>query len=178
MASLQEQLLKAGVVDKKKAKKIKLAKYSQSKKIPKGHTQLDENKLQAKEALAEQVAKDKALNKEKKRVAEAKAIQAQIIQLIKSNIVDCKSGEVPYQFTDNNSIKKIYVTEVVQKQLSKGIVAIVKLADTYEVVPAKVAEKISLRDEDIIVLLNDNVETEIDTDDPYADYQIPDDLMW
>lgn len=178
MASLQDQLLKAGVVDKKKAKKIKLAKHSHSKKMPKGQAQIDENKLLAEAALADRIAKDKALNKEKKRLADAKAIQSQIIQLIQTNAVDCKRGEISYQFTDDNLIKKIYVTETVQKQLSKGIVAIAKLAESYEVVPAKVAEKIAQRDESIVVLLNDAVDTEIDADDPYADYQIPDDLMW
>ena len=178
MASLQDQLLKAGVVNKKKAKKIKLAKHSKAKKTPKGQTQVDENKLQTEAALAERIAKDKALNKEKKRLADEKAIQAQIIQLIKSNAIDSNQGDTSYQFTDNNVIKKVYVSEQVQKQLSKGIVAIAKLADSYEVVPAKVAEKIAQRDESIIVLLNDNIETEVDADDPYADYQIPDDLMW
>lgn len=178
MASLQDQLLKAGVVNKKKAKKIKLAKHSKSKKAPKGQAQIDENKQLAEIALAERVAKDKALNIEKKRLADNKAVQAQIIQLIKSNAIDSKQGDSAYQFTDNNVIKKIYVTETVHKQLSKGFVAIAKLADGYEVVPAKVAEKIAQRDETIIVLLNDSVESEIDADDPYADYQIPDDLMW
>ncbi len=178
MASLQDQLLKAGVVNKKKAKKIKLAKYSQSKKQPKGHTPIDENKLQAEAQLAERVAKDKALNKENKRLADEKAVQAQIIQLIKANAIDCKNGDVAFQFTDNKTIKKTYVTELLQKQLSKGIVGIAKLAESYELVPAIVADKIAQRDESIIVLMNDNIDTEIDADDPYADYQIPDDLMW
>ena len=178
MASLQDQLLKAGIVDKKKAKKIKLAKHSQAKKQPKGHLQLDENRLQAEKALAERIAKDKAMNKEKQALAEQKAIQAQIIQLIKSNAIDNQNGEVSYQFTDGKVIAKIYVTEQLQKQLSKGIIAIAKLDESYEMVPAIVAEKIRQRNTSVIVLLNDNVKTEIDEDDPYADYQIPDDLMW
>ena len=42
--------------------------------------------------------------------------------------------------------------------------------------PTTVAEKIRQRDEAAVVLLNDrNVQ---DEDDPYADYPIPDDLMW
>ena len=178
MASLQDQLLKAGIVDKKKAKKIKLTKHSQAKKQPKGHVHIDENKVLAEKALAERIAKDKAMNKEKQEKAEQKAIQAQIIQLIKSNAIDCKKGELSYQFTDGKVIAKIYVTEQLKKQLSNGIIAIAKLNESYEMVPAVVAEKISQRDSAIIVLLNDNVKTEIDEDDPYADYQIPDDLMW
>ena len=34
------------------------------------------------------------------------------------------------------------------------------------------------RDAQVIVLLNRNESVEVDEDDPYADYQIPDDLMW
>jgi len=178
MASLQDQLLKAGIVNKKKAKKIKLAKHSQAKKQPKGHHQIDENKLQAEKALAERIAKDKAMNKEKQALAEQKAIQAQIIQLIKSNAIDNQNGEISYQFTDGKVIAKIYVTDQLQKQLSKGIIAIAKLGEAYEMVPAIVAEKISQRDSNIILVLNDNITTEMDEDDPYADFQIPDDLMW
>jgi len=178
MASLQDQLLKAGIVDKKKAKKVRLAKHIQSKKQPKGQVHLDENKIQAEKALAERTAKDIAMNKEKQLKAEAKAIQAQIIQLIKVNAIDCQNGEISYQFTDANIISKIYVTEILQKQLSNGIVAIAKLGNDYHVVPAVVAEKIIQRDASFIIVLNDNIKTETDEDDPYADYQIPDDLIW
>jgi len=178
MASLQDQLLKAGIVDKKKAKKIKLAKHSQTRKQPKGHVQVDENKLQVEKALADRLAKDRAMNKEKQLIAEQKAIQAQIIQLIKSNAIDSQKGDIAYQFTDGKLIAKIYVSELIQKQLSKGIVAIAKIDDHYEVVPAIIAEKICQRDSQVIVVQNDNIKSEIDEDDPYADYQIPDDLMW
>ena len=178
MASLQDQLLKAGIVDKKKVKKVRLAKHIQTKKQPKGQVQVDENKLQAEKALAERIAKDKAMNKEKQLKAENKAIHAQIIQLIKVNAIDCQNGEIAYQFTDANVISKIYVTELLQKQLSDGILAIAKLKDDYHMVPAVVAEKIIQRDASFIIVLNDNLKTETDQDDPYADYQIPDDLIW
>jgi len=178
MASLQDQLLKAGIVDKKKAKKIKLNKHTASKKQPKGQVKVDENKLQVEKERAERVAKDKAMNKELKLKAEKKAIQAQIIQLIKSHAIEHHKGELSYQFTDGSVIKKLFVSDLQKKQLSNGILAIARLNDGYEMVPAIVAEKISQRDTEVIVLLNDNVKTEIDEDDPYADYQIPDDLMW
>ncbi len=178
MASLQDQLFKAGIVDKKKVKKVRLAKHIQTKKQPKGQAHIDENKLQTEKALAERTAKDRAMNKEKQLKAEKKAIQAQIIQLIKVNTIDCRNGEIAYQFTDANIISKLYVTELLQKQLSDGIVAIVKLEDDYHLIPAVVAEKITQRDASFIIVLNDNLKTEIDEDDPYADYQIPDDLIW
>jgi len=118
------------------------------------------------------------MNKEKQLKAEEKAIQAQIIQLIKANAIDYRNGEISYQFTDANIISKIYVTGLLQKQLSEGIVAIAKLGEEYYLVPAVVAEKINQRDASFIIVLNEHQETEADKDDPYADYQIPDDLIW
>ena len=47
----------------------------------------------------------------------------------------------------------------------------------YEIIPREAALKIQERDASRIVLLNTHVE-EPDADDPYAAYQIPDDLMW
>ena len=181
MASLQDQFLKAGLVDNKRVKKVKQEKRKQHKKQklqPKGQVEVDVNKEQVKEMLAERTAKDKAMNLDKQLLADKKAIQAQITQLIKAHAIDSGRADVAYQFTDGALIQKIYVNETVQRQLSKGMVAIAQLDDGYVVVPAVVAEKITQRDASIIVLLNDNIKTEIDEDDPYADYQIPDDLMW
>lgn len=177
MASLQDQLLKAGIVDAKKAKKIKQEKRKQAKQQPKGSVQVDEAKQLAQQALAEKAAKAKALNKQQQQQAEKKAIQAQIIQLISRHRIDRGDGDIAYQFTDGKKIKKLYVTALLQTQLSNGLIAIAKLNEGYELVPAVVADKIKQRDESVIVLINDKKDS-IDEDDPYADYQIPDDLMW
>ena len=178
MASLQDQLLKAGVVDKKKAKKIGKEKRKQSRQLPKGEVWVDENKEQAKRVLAEKARQDKLRNKLQQAEADKKAIHAQVVQLIKSNTIDRGSGETAFQFTDGEKIKKIYVTPQLQNELIKGQIAIAKLNDEYALLPAKVAEKISQREQDSIILLNSNEEIEVDENDPYADYQIPDDLMW
>ena len=57
-----------------------------------------------------------------------------------------------------------------------GTALIVDLAKTYEVVPAAVAEKIAQRDKDRVIYLDDV--TPQSDDDDYADYVVPDDLMW
>jgi uncharacterized protein YaiL (DUF2058 family) len=48
---------------------------------------------------------------------------------------------------------------------------------TTELVPRVIADKIAERDPGLVVRVN-KTKTEIDDDDPYAAYQIPDDLMW
>ncbi len=173
--SLQEQLMKSGLIDKKKAKKIKTAqrisKRDQSEKI-------DEDKLRAQEALRAKTERDKELNRKKNEKASEKALFAQIKQLIQSNQIDHADGEIAYQFSDGKSIKKIYINELLQTQLINGLIAITKLEENYLLVPRVIAEKISQRDGAFIIVLNRNEIYEIDENDPYADYKIPDDLMW
>ena len=178
MASLQDQLLKAGVVDQKKAKKIKQEQRKEARGRQKGQIQVDENKERARRVQAEKSERDRELNKQHQVEAEKKAIQAQVIQLIRMNRIDRQKGDVAYQFTDGTKIKKIYLTQMLQSDLIKGRLAIAKLGDSYEVLPAIAAKKIMQRDQQAIVLLNTSEQVEVDEDDPYADYQIPDDLMW
>ena len=178
MASLQEQLLKAGVVDEKKAKQIKKDKRKKAKQVPKGQTLKDETKELAKQVLLDKAQRDREINLEQQKIAEQKAIAAQIKQLIESNRIDRGEGDIAYQFTDGKKIKKLYVTSLLQNQLSRGLIAIVKLGEGYELVPTVVADKIAQRDDGIVLLKNQPGADEVDEDDPYADYQIPDDLMW
>lgn len=182
MASLQEQLLKAGIVDKKKAKQVEQEKRKKAKQANKGQPQKDEAKELAKQALAEKSTRDRELNCQKEQAAERKAIAAQIKQLIEVNRIDRSNGESSYQFTDGKKIKKIYVTEQQHNLLSKGSIAIVRLIsyqnDQYELVPAGVANKIKQRDETIVIVQNEASTDNTDDDDYYADFKIPDDLMW
>ncbi|WP_264784069.1 DUF2058 family protein, partial [Escherichia fergusonii] len=48
----------------------------------------------------------------------------------------------------------------------------------YAIIPASVADKIAQRDATFIVLNSALSQEEQDEDDPYADFKIPDDLMW
>lgn len=178
MASLQEQLLKAGIVNKKKAKQVEQEKRKQTKQSHKGHAQVNETKEQAKKALAEKTARGREMNRQREAEAELKAIAAQIRQLIEVNRIDRQGGETSYQFTDGTKIKKVYVSPLLHNQLSKGLIAVVRLNDQYELVPTMVADKISQRDENIVLVQNQASKDEIDEDDYYADYKIPDDLMW
>ncbi|MCG8611011.1 MAG: DUF2058 domain-containing protein [Pseudomonadales bacterium] len=177
--TLQEQLLQAGLVDQKKAKQIKQQKRKQKKQTPRGHEGVDEVKLAAQKAREEKAEKDREKNRQLQAEAELLSLQAQVKQIIEMNRIARNDGEVGYQFTDGSKIKKIYVTEAQQNALAKGQIAIARLEDLYELIPKGAAEKISQRNADAIVLLNQqDSQEEVDEDDPYADYQIPDDLMW
>jgi len=70
------------------------------------------------------------------------------------------------------------VTDIAVKQIANGRLAIVKWEEQYKIVPKVVAEKISERDEKYIIHLETASKSIDDDNDLYADYQIPDDLMW
>ncbi len=178
MSSLQDQLLKAGLVSKDKAVKANSAKRKKAK-INRKHKieELDQDKAAAEKMMAEQAEKARQLNQQKNQAAEEKAIFAQIKQLIQSNSQALGSPQISFNFTDDNKIKKLDVSNQVHRHLSNGLLAIAKEKDSYYLVPHKIAEKISQRAPDVIIPLNQQAE-EIAEDDPYADYQIPDDLMW
>ncbi|MFB2705598.1 DUF2058 domain-containing protein [Marinobacter shengliensis] len=178
MASLQEQLLKAGLADEKKAKSIRNEKRKQRKQQPKGAVQVNEAEERARQARLEKAERDRQLNLERQKEAEKKAIQAQIRQLIETNRLDRSRGETSYQFVDGKKIKKILVDNTMVDQLSRGRLAIVAIGNNYEVVPDKVARKIMERDETAVISMHDRKQDDAGEDDPYAGYEIPDDLMW
>jgi len=178
--SLQDQLLKAGLVDKKKASKVNKAKQKQAKVKRKNKVEtVDEAKLAAEKAHAEKVERDRQLNLQRKQEAEQRAIKAQIRQLIEMNRQEKNAGDITYNFTDGAKVTHIYVDETQQRQLGNGHLAIVRLDEQYEIVPTNVSEKIAQRDESYLVYCNrGKEETVVDEDDPYAEFQVPDDLMW
>lgn len=178
--SLLDQLKKTGLVDKSKAQQVKHSQYKNKKQKSKkaAAEQQDESKLLAQQAQAEKAERDRLLNQQKKAEAERKAIAAQIKQLIETSRVTDRDGEIAYNFTDGNLVKRLYVSEQVYQNLMSARLAIARLGEGYELVPAAVAEKIKQRDTQCIITPNHAAEAVADEDDPYADYQIPDDLMW
>ena len=179
--SLQDQLKKSGLIDDKKAKQLKRAKNKQEKLARKtGHSTANQAKLDLEQAKAEQIAKDRQLNLQKNKQAEKQALAAQVKQLIQVNIV-AKDGDQKFSFSDADVIKYIYVSQTQIDQLSRGSLAIVKQKDgqnhSYVLVPMGVAKKIEQRDAEVVVFKaqKNSISEE---DDPYAKFQIPDDLTW
>lgn len=185
MESLQEQLIKAGLVNKDRANKVKKEKQKQvtaaRKQGKKGNKQQRTPSIADKEREMRN-QRDRELNRQKQQQIELRAAQAQIRQLIEANRIDRGKGEIDYSFVFKNKVKKILVTEELRKQLSDGRLSIVRLVmpneTRFELVANPVAEKIAQRDAGSVVQLNSNEATGATDDDPYADYKIPDDLTW
>lgn len=194
MPSLADQFLKAGIADKQQVKKVEKAKRrenaehnAQAKQLGKKARRKLQQQQAAEKAAAlhkiqqDKVRRDRELNQQKNAAAAAKALGAQILQLVNMNEIK-REGELAYRFVDGDKTETIYVNNKLKRQLSKGQIAIVRLSDEagtpYQLVSKLVAEKIKSRDASVVVSLHDLDENETGGDDPYADYEIPDDFDW
>ena len=176
--SFGDQFLKAGLVNKTQLSKAKKSKSRQQKLHNKQKVAtVDEAARAARQAAADKAARDRELNRQRKEQAERRAIEAQVRQLVELNRLPRDAGEVGYNFQDGSAIRKIFVTDQVRDRLARGVLAIVRLEDQYEVIPSVVADKIMLRDPSCVVS-RASAQPEQGEDDLYADYRVPDDLMW
>ena len=174
--ALQAQLLKAGLVDNKKAKK--LSKQADDEQRT---GQSDEAELKAKIAQDQQekLEKDQALDLEKKRLLQGKELKAAIIQMINQHKIRDIDGEVSYQFIDESKVKKIYLNQQIYNALVSGSLVVAKESDSYAILPKALADRINDKMEGFIIVNNSEKNEQItDEEDPYAAYVIPDDLMW
>jgi len=179
LTGLQEQLLKSGLANDAKIKQVKAEKRKQEKQQRNsGVETVDEIKLSAEQARQKQIERDRELNRQRKLAEEQKALAAQIKQLVQLNRIAQDAEGIAYQFNHANKVKTVYVPEKLREALIKGRAAIVSFESGYEIVPAEIARKINDRNADCVIVLNQSGQEEPIADDPYAAYQIPDDLMW
>jgi len=178
MASLQEQFLKAGLVGKNKAKQVHQEKARQKKIEQRSGTQsVDEARVAALETQRKNAERARELNAQRDAAATQKAIAAQIAQMVQQNRQGKGGGDIAYNFTHDNKIKRVYVSAAVRAHLVAEHLVIICHGDTTELVPKVIADKIAERDPSIVVRVK-KASTAVDVDDPYADFKVPDDLMW
>ena len=175
--TLQEQMLKAGLVTSKKMAKVQRTAKKSRVQAREAREAVEENKKA-------QLERDKLLSEQQKQATLAKEFKAKVKQLFEMNRITVAKGDIGFNFTDNNLIKKIEVDKLTQAQLINGRLAIARLAvdnsgeSEFAIIPASVADKIAQRDANSIVLHSALSQEEQDEDDPYADFKVPDDLMW
>jgi uncharacterized protein YaiL (DUF2058 family) len=186
--SLQDQLLGVGLTNKKQVAKAKKAQSKHNKQKQqnrkKGESLESDGERQTREAQTLKAAADKELNRLRDQKSNKKAVSAQIKQIIEHSRQErFEHSELRFNFTDGTTVKYLQVSETQQRHLANGFLAIVKSADQqYALIPSKAADKIAQRDPAVVVLWNKkDSKTDDKTsleEDPYADFEIPDDLMW
>ncbi len=177
--ALQEQLLKAGLTSKQKVRDVKTKKKRDRKaKVDDGSAALKQQIAQQKQ---DQAAKDKALNEQRFNEANEKGlVRGLVTEFKKAAITLPKDAEIKFNYTLENKIYPLYVDEKLQSELLNGRLGIVRYEDASYVVPHKLAERVNLLVPAWCGYLwqaSDDTQV-VEEDDPYADYVIPDDLMW
>lgn len=176
--SLQDQLISTGLIDKKKAKKI-TAEQHKNKRKQRGSVAPQHTQKVSHEASNANTQRDKELNRQRQAQSEQKAIAAQIRQIVHANRLPREEdGDIAFNFVVRGKVKKIHVSQETRDRLSSGKLAIVEVDLLYDLVPSTLVEKLRRRNEACVVFLNHPQKRESPGEDDYADYQVPDDLVW
>ena len=177
--SLQDQLLQAGLVSKGKVNKTKKdkGKKAYQQRHLKGDGIPEADRQRQKEQV-ERTAKDRKLNQKITESSNQREIAAQIKQLVEQNRHPASNSEddTAFYFENKGKLKKMYVSAQTQEMITSGKLAIVNNNGVFELVPSRIAEKIRQRNASMVIELPK--EQKPDIDDPYNEYQIPDDLTW
>ena len=177
--SLQDQLLKAGLVDKNrvtKAKKQRKTQVRQQRNTRGGDTPKPDPQRQQEQA--EKAARDRELNERRNEVRRQREVAAQVKQLVTNNRYPRAESEddQPFYFENKGKVKRLYVSPQTHRKISSGQLVIVNFNGVFELVPPDIAEKIRQRNPSLVIDLPE--EQQPDSDDPYAQFQVPDDLTW
>ncbi|RZU99034.1 DUF2058 family protein [Spiribacter vilamensis] len=174
--SLRDQLLKQGLVDEQSVKKTRSNKR---KKRRRGET--DAEQAAASEAAAQREAdrraRDRTLNarqqEERKRQEEEQAARQMVIDREVAH-----DGDERFQFSHNGRIRPIRVSAAQRGDLAAGRLAIARTRGRYRLVPGNIVEFVQARAPFLIAWTAADSGGGDDQDDAYADYPVPDDLMW
>lgn len=177
--SLQDELLKTGLVDKSKANKARKQQKTQARqqRNTKGVTKPKLSPEQQRER-AEKAARDRELNERRNEARRQREIAAEVKQLVNRNRHPRSESEDdrPFYFEIKGKVRRLYVSPKTHAMITAGKLVIVNANGVFELVPPDIAEKIRQRNPSLVVDLPE--EQGPDEGDPYAQYQVPDDLMW
>jgi len=186
--ALQAQLLKAGLVKKSQVSQVanQQAKARVDKHDPKAAAIAAEAELariEAEKARLEKVERDRQIAAERNAERRANELRAQARQIIADKKALAK-GEAEYRFNDGEVIRTLLLTEAVRKQVIDAALVIVRDGEGYCLLPRVAAVQVRERAPELIVLDNagrDYVEPSTgnaEDDAYYAQFQVPDDLVW
>lgn len=178
---LQEQLLKAGLV--KKSKVAEVARAQDKARHGKGTAESNEIQRDAERLREEKAERDRALEAARKVESRLVEMRAQAKQIIQDKRLP-RTGESEYRFTADGAIRTLLVNDDLRRKLSAGTLVIARLGDRYELLPRAAGEKVRERDASLIVLDHgqatgaEPAALSSEDDAYYAQFQVPDDLVW
>ena len=183
--ALQEQLLKAGLATedqlaRPKPNRRKKSQQRHRKKPASGgnrNTRGSRNDSDLARAwAARQKAEREEAERKKRLKAQRKANRTKIRRLTLDNCLNVDDADIPFQFMVGNNIKNIYVTAEQREQLLSGALRITFQDGRRCLIPAAIATQIHELDPEKLII--DPSAVEESADDEYADFKVPDDLIW
>ena len=154
--SLRDQLLKAGLVTRDQANRAeaKSRRKQKPRKGPDSPDQARERQLQQEIAAAERAKRqsDRESNRSK--------------------------GQITHYFQFGRKVRQVMVTQKQQDELVSARLGIVVMDGITYLVDRALAEAVRRDDPDSCVVLREEDGSAAAEDDPYKDYQVPDDLQW
>ncbi|MEM6988302.1 MAG: DUF2058 domain-containing protein [Pseudomonadota bacterium] len=178
--SLQEQLLKAGLTTKHKAAKARKANKvaEQAKRAGKAPSESDAQRA-AREAAEAKAERDRALNQQRNAEREANETAAHARNIIEHAAVAIDSPDTAFNFSVEGVIKTLHLAADQHRHVASGRLAIAAGKSGFTLIPAVAADKVQSRLPELILCWHQGDDAEAtDESDPYAGYEIPDDLMW
>lgn len=178
--SLQEQLLKAGLVSEAQLNRSKKQEHRSKKKRGGGRGQPSASSTQAQKDAQRKGEQDRALNAKKEAERKANELRLQIRELVLSNAQSREGADVPYHVVRKGRIRKIYVTAAQRDQLAAGTLAVTTARGRHHVIPLQTAQRVAelMPEYFVYIAASDEPSSQPAADDPYAEYTVPDDLMW
>jgi uncharacterized protein len=177
--SLRDQLLKAGLINKKQANDAEREQQRHERQPPRTHKPAVtvEGPLARQAAQNPKAARDQLLNRQQQEKAEKKARLAQIKQLIEQNRLPTVENGEYYNFVDGSKIRRIAVNASIRDRLYRGEIAIVRHEGRYDLVPTSIATRIRERD-DRAFIGSGVGEERSPSEEAYQGFSVPDDLIW
>lgn len=178
---LQEQLLKAGLA--RKSKVAEAAREQHKARHGKGPAKPSDIALEAERARLAKVERDRALERERKSRARLAELRAQARQIANEKQVP-GAGDSEYRFEADGAIRTVLVGDDQRRQLASGSLVIVRLGERYALLPRAAGDKVREREPGMIVLDHgtgaDTARTAATSEDDayYAQFVVPDDLVW
>ena len=111
-------------------------------------------------------------------------LNAKIRGLLDTHRQNAEDAEVPYNFARENRIKKLYVTEEQREKLLAGELAIAGYRRVHHIIPTGIADEIQGIREEIFVhrasdgVVPPNSEASPGDEEANGEHDIPDDLVW
>jgi len=181
--SLRDQLLKAGLINKKQVtdaeRELQRHDRQRQDRGPKAkpHDRAVVSQPVANPAQRAKAARDQELNRQQRDKADKKARLAQIKQLVEQNRLAPIESAESYNFVDGAKIRRIGVDAATRERLGRGELAIVRHGGGYDLVPAVIAARVRERDAGAVIPAASGSDS-AKVDAAYEHFTVPDDLMW